>query len=82
MGDGTIRDGEWVVHTYSRVGLWAFYSVELRVCTVGESVCETRHLSVLIVNWVVLVSFVGGLLATTIILGHRRVRVRILKVLR
>ncbi len=81
LGDGTIlrTDVSSINHTYQPAAPWALYRVELQACLPGESVCETRYLSVLVVNWIVVGILIAVPLGLTIVLGRRRIRVRILE---
>ncbi len=82
FGDGSmIQEGPEVTHTYS-MGLWARYIVTLQVCTPGDTVCETRSASILLIHWPIVGILAVGSIVATVVLGHRRIRHRVLEVSR
>ncbi len=80
MGDGTIREGPNVSHTYALQGVWAAYQVELRACTPSGSVCETRFLPILLIHWPAVLVLLGSLVVILWLVGRRRVKFRIVRI--
>ncbi len=69
MGDGTIRTGPEVTHSYDVRWFWSVYDVTLDVCTAGESVCETRDIPIFLVFWPAVYGLILITLAILILLG-------------
>ncbi len=71
MGDGTIRTGPEVSHSYSLRWFWSVYDVTLDVCTAQESVCETRTIPIVIVFWPAVYGLIIFTLAILILLARK-----------
>ncbi len=78
MGDGTIRSGRSVTHTYAIYGLWADFLVELRTCTFSEAVCETRTIPIRLFHGPAIVLLASGLIVLLWLL-RRKVRYQVVR---
>lgn len=79
MGDGTIRSGRSVTHTYAVYGLWAEFLVELETCVQTEKVCETRYISLFFFHWPAIIAIAGGFIILLWLL-RRRIRFQVERV--
>ncbi len=79
LGDGTIRSGRSVTHTYAVQGLWADFLVEFRTCHFTEAVCETRTIPIRLFHGPALITVASGLIVLLWLL-RRKVRFRVVKV--
>ncbi len=79
MGDGTVRSGRSVTHTYDIRWLWADFLVELQMCHDTEEVCETRFIPVRFFNGPAIVTISTALILLLWLL-RRKIRYRVVRV--
>ncbi len=79
LGDGTIRSGRSVTHTYAVQGLWADFLVELQTCHFTEAVCETRTIPIRLFHGPAVIMIASGLIVLLWLL-RRKIRYQVVKV--